>query len=309
MANKVTEGIKSRDGEFTTRGEKSELAYTQGIKNEYDTADRVTTTMVNNLLAILFDNIKNFFDRGDTSAQEYVRGISEQETNAGTAGTTVASAALGAIEKIVGDFYTKGLNAASGFISAIESMIDEAYAAGAALAEAASDGVDDTLDINSPSKVMMMKGMYTGLGYLKGFVPYIQKGAEAGRALGDETAKGLSSTLSDINSIVNLELNEDPIITPIVDLSNVEASARTVRDLFNQSIQMNTTNANMAAGSMIERKAATSTEVNPEQKPDSKGVVLEFTQNNYSPKELSRIDIYRQTRNQLSLAKGALENL
>ena len=31
-----------------------------------------------------------------------------------------------------------------------------------------------------------------------------------------------------------------------------------------------------------------------------------FIQNNYSPKHLSSIDIYRQTRNQLSSLKGAM---
>lgn len=32
-----------------------------------------------------------------------------------------------------------------------------------------------------------------------------------------------------------------------------------------------------------------------------------FTQNNYSPKALSRIDIYRQTKNQFSALKGLVE--
>ena len=33
---------------------------------------------------------------------------------------------------------------------------------------------------------------------------------------------------------------------------------------------------------------------------------LNFTQNNTSPKALSEVEIYRQTKNQLSIAKGAL---
>ena len=37
----------------------------------------------------------------------------------------------------------------------------------------------------------------------------------------------------------------------------------------------------------------------------SGGVVNNFTQNNYSPKALNRLEIYRQTRNQLSAVGGA----
>ena len=33
---------------------------------------------------------------------------------------------------------------------------------------------------------------------------------------------------------------------------------------------------------------------------------IQFVQNNYSPKALSRFDIYRQTKNQLSMLKGLM---
>ena len=36
----------------------------------------------------------------------------------------------------------------------------------------------------------------------------------------------------------------------------------------------------------------------------SAGIVYQFTQNNYSPKPLSRLEIYRQTKNQFSALKG-----
>lgn len=39
----------------------------------------------------------------------------------------------------------------------------------------------------------------------------------------------------------------------------------------------------------------------------SVGNSYSFVQNNYSPKALSRIDIYRQTKNQFSALKGLVE--
>ena len=38
-----------------------------------------------------------------------------------------------------------------------------------------------------------------------------------------------------------------------------------------------------------------------------KGNTYQFTQNNYSPKPLSRLEIYRQTKNQFSAMKGLVE--
>ena len=44
-----------------------------------------------------------------------------------------------------------------------------------------------------------------------------------------------------------------------------------------------------------------------EQRTPTSGNNYNFTQNNYSPKALSRIDIYRQTKNQFSALKGLVE--
>ena len=37
------------------------------------------------------------------------------------------------------------------------------------------------------------------------------------------------------------------------------------------------------------------------------GVTYSFTQNNYSPKALSKTEVYRQTKNQFSMAKEAIK--
>ena len=50
-------------------------------------------------------------------------------------------------------------------------------------------------------------------------------------------------------------------------------------------------------------KAEASKPVNQE---PVKATTMNFTQNNYSPKALSKLDIYRQTKNQFAQMKGAL---
>jgi hypothetical protein len=40
---------------------------------------------------------------------------------------------------------------------------------------------------------------------------------------------------------------------------------------------------------------------------NTSGNTYQFTQNNYSPKALSRAEIYRQTKNQFAAMKGALK--
>jgi hypothetical protein len=55
---------------------------------------------------------------------------------------------------------------------------------------------------------------------------------------------------------------------------------------------------------MEARKAEAESSDNSENDPSNRGI--SFVQNNYSPKALSRLEIYRQTRNQIHQLKGAL---
>jgi|GEM_PF-1760106 len=64
--------------------------------------------------------------------------------------------------------YTKGEFTGSGFVAGINSKIDDVNAAAGNLAAAASAATSKTLDINSPSRVMIGLGRWTALGLVKG---------------------------------------------------------------------------------------------------------------------------------------------
>lgn len=310
LSDKVIGGIKFKDESFQSQGKNSAFFYLQGIKDKYDDAETTATTLTNTIINILYDKVQEYLDNGSNSGKEYVRGIAEEESNARDAATNVSNAAIGPIENIVSEFKTHGENAAEGFISAIRARIEDAREAAAEMARAASDGVEDNLDIESPSKVMFKNGDFAGVGFVNGILPYITKAYQAGRDLGKSTTKGVESTLDDVSSIVSLDFNDDPIITPTVDLSNVEDSVRRINRMFNESINITDLNAQKAAIGMSMRNSGnTSTETSGRSNNGKESVKIELTQNNYSPKALSRIDIYRQTRNQLSLAKEAFDGV
>lgn len=160
------------------------------------------------------------------------------------------------------------------------------------------------LDINSPSRVMRNIGVNT----MKGF------------ALGMQDVN-LDPVMSEIMStIVNamLALNDDvgslsvslsdftPTITPVLDLSNVQNGTNILNSMFSSG-QNFSANVSYGQASIL----STTTEVSADNQNGSNSQITEirFEQNNYSPESLSTTDIYRQTRNQLALAKGELANV
>ena len=85
-------------------------------------------------------------------------------------------------------------------------------------------------------------------------------------------------------------------LTPTFDLDKLASDANKANGIVMSSL---TAAQNAAIGDYINKDS----ELNPFMK-DRWQNVYNFTQNNYSPKALSRIDIYRQTQRQLSMSRG-----
>ena len=110
--------------------------------------------------------------------------------------------------------------------------------------------------------------------------------------------KGISSIASSIAETFKNTMASEPTIKPVVDLSDVEKGVSKINTMFS-SDQAVTINSKMSDSKAKSQNGTSSA---------SGGTTVQFTQNNYSPKALSTIDIYRQTKNQISSAKGALSN-
>jgi radical SAM superfamily enzyme with C-terminal helix-hairpin-helix motif len=98
------------------------------------------------------------------------------------------------------------------------------------------------------------------------------------------------------------ELNPNPVITPILDLTLVRSQAAELGNLTN--VTPITAAASYGQAALISAQQRTIQEEQVDSAPTGASVV--FEQNNYSPESLSEIEIYRQTKNQLSQLKSAL---
>ena len=103
------------------------------------------------------------------------------------------------------------------------------------------------------------------------------------------------------------EIDDDTFtITPVMDLSQMGA------DLSQMSSMMSGAATGMEIAAKVRegfenKKKAVSEGTSGNASGILKSIVNNFTQNNYSPKALSRLDIYRQTKNQLATVKKVVD--
>ena len=182
-------------------------------------------------------------------------------------------------EDLPGTFYNIGMYAVQGMAQGIRDYIPEAVAAAEELAAAVTEAAQIKLNINSPSKVFIGIGHSVGEGFVMGIRDGARNVYNAAADLAENGIDGAGSGMGRLQDIINEGLDFNPVITPMLDLSLIRS-------------QMDELNA-MMTDPYYGQNVGNFT-------GDPNAQTINFTQNNYSPKALSRYEIYRQTKNQLS---------
>lgn len=154
----------------------------------------------------------------------------------------------------------------------------------------------------------MSVGKFADQGFAVGLTRHAGQVEEASKDVGKTAVNSLKKSMSGLSAIVNDEMDADPVIRPVLDLSDVRKNAGGISSMFsNPSLNLDGTRgrANFISqarsrsenSDISENSSAQTTPVAP----------IQFIQNNNSPRALSEVEIYRNTNNQLSAARGVLK--
>lgn len=237
-------------------------------------------------------NNNDAYNRGSNLGSKIPEGVS--------AGINAAAYAVNkSTESLRAHVNTKtALNDAYARAKQVGSHINEGYGAGITekawlveqkskdLATKALNAAKVALGIKSPSKEFYKVGNFSVLGFINALSDGVSLAGQAGE---DIAYTSLDSLFGIVNSI-NEDFDLNPVITPIVDLSNAKRGAQALNAM------MSSVSARKIADSLAASEIQNG--VNTAGENSTGGVT--FIQNNYSPKALSRIEVYRQTKNQLS---------
>ena len=125
-----------------------------------------------------------------------------------------------------------GKQIAQGLANGIANNQSVAIEAAAGMARAALNAAQEELDINSPSRAFAELGRYSDLGLARGFTEYSDDVDSAATGVANNALNSMRAVVGHIADIINGDLQVDPTIKPVVDLSDVEAGASAVGSIF-----------------------------------------------------------------------------
>jgi hypothetical protein len=239
MVSYGTSAIQNQDRSYKDAGDGNGSNYVDGVKSSSNLSNTKSAGLL--LAKNVLDGLQKFYTKdystGNTSGEKYTTGVSNKQSDANKAGKALAAAALDGVKYNILDFKTVGSNASQGYVDGLRSKISEAQKAAKELADTTSKTTAKSLDERSPSHIMNAIGDFAGLGYINGLMYYVSVAAKTGEEIGNNTVNGIQNTLSDgITQINNLDDLATPIITPIMDTSNITDSMSAINDMFNEAI-------------------------------------------------------------------------
>ena len=161
-----------------------------------------------------------------------INGIKSKQSTIVSTCNTMMNRAASAIRSKRSSFYSAGSYAAAGAVSGIRSKKQSVYNEGYNLGLAGVQGYRAAMQINSPSKVMYKLGLGTYEGLAKAYKDSAGALYKDSYSYAENAKKGLTKALSMMAVAIDSDIDVQPTIRPIVDLSDVERDANSINGLF-----------------------------------------------------------------------------
>jgi tape measure domain-containing protein len=288
------------------------------------------TSIITSIIKAITDQYVKIIAAGTDAIINFIKGITDSADKLIKAGTDAAKKFMDAVVTGLLGLIDAGGNAIVRFLNGLAAWIKEnewqIIAAGAKVGWAVIQGIYNGLSNNakkvydfvkkmakkvlhsvthlfgifSPSRVFYDIGENLMLGLAYGIDDHSDKAVGSVEDMAGNVLDSMNKVPDMLDGLVDME----PVIAPVLDLTAVEAGAKQIDGMINTvpPIPVATTSTGQASAISTDQTA----QVPATGDSTPVGAQIKFEQNNYSPEALSEVEIYRQTKNQISQLQTAL---
>ncbi|SCK01629.1 tape measure domain [uncultured Clostridium sp.] len=241
----VAKAFSSASGDITSAGNSIVESLSKGISSKSSEATSAASGVIDKMNSEIMHKASVFLAAGTALILKLAAGIRENSSYAESAANSAVSNAANSIRGFYGSFHESGSYVGIGLINGLNSQYQAVYNAGYRLGQAAILGERAGQQSHSPSKLAEQSGVWVGEGLIIGVDSMGSKVYEAGESLGENVTSSLSSVISKASDLFEMSMDAEPVISPVVDLTNVKAASNSMDSMFSDlSIG---TNANLRA--------------------------------------------------------------
>ena len=254
--NTVSAAIKSMydtmskcQGNFDTSGMQSYLSSMNssmsdsmsGLSSSITSASSGANSAMGSLFDTMSGTIKqrstgissSFTSLGNDMIKAIVAALASGANTVASTASSVALSGVSGARGQYGGYYSAGVFCVSGLAAGISAGQSAAINTAAAVAAAALAAAKAKLGIRSPSREFYAVGGYA----IQGFVNALSDGEKTASSTSADVAEaslsGLQNSISAISALMQEGINTSPVITPVIDDSQVQSGIQSINNMMN----------------------------------------------------------------------------
>jgi len=181
------------------------------------------------------EKVSDFVTKGKNMMNKLKSGISSKLSDLKTKVSDIVTGMKTTMENKKEEFLTIGSNFMTGLKDGIDSMKDAVVSKASEIGSSLLGKFQSLFDIHSPSRVMFAIGEFIDEGLINGIDSMKRNVTNSATNIAKAVIDSVSDSTSDIDEYVDDEFNFEPVIRPVLDLSEIQNRASSIASLLNDS--------------------------------------------------------------------------
>ena len=219
------------------------LALLDGLATGLPKIVESAVTLIEKFLLSLGEQLPRIVDAGFKMIISFIEGITKAIADNGPVLAekirelfkTILKTATTILTDGIKDFKSAGKEVIRGFINGIKDKISAVGDAASEIGKKALNSIKSFLGINSPSKEFAEIGRYSDEGLIAGLKAYSGKVAATAGNVGGSALDSMKKSISGMANLFGSDLDGQPTIRPVLDLSAVAAGANSINGMLDMT--------------------------------------------------------------------------
>ena len=203
-----------------------------GIKSTKANFQAAARDMIDGALKIIDGKGSGFKKSGVETIGKFLDGILSARAKVSQTFITILASAISTINSYRSSFHTAGGYLVSGFANGILANQYKAVVQARAMAAAAARAARAELDEHSPSRVGYEIGDFFGIAFVNAIGDNVKRAYAASADMANSAKIGLKNAFDKVGRIISGEVDVNPTIKPVLDLTNVRSGANAISSMF-----------------------------------------------------------------------------
>ena len=255
LITNIQNAIRSNTVSLRSSGARMLDGLITGMRSKAMSSKNEMSKVISAMLNSVSSNYSRFIQSGSNLMAKFANGLERNKIKVKLAFSTSMQSTIIVIKGYYNRFFESGKYLVEGFADGINAKTFEAKAKARAMAQASLDAARKTLDEHSPSKKMYKIGAFAGEGFVNALGDFVSTSYKAGVNMADSARKGLSNAIEKSRSLASFDMDMQPTIRPVVDLSAVEAGAGMIDGMFSGSVSIGSKANVSAISSMMKARS------------------------------------------------------